>query len=95
MKRRDLYDGAPLLRDVAKWTHPWSEGPVAICGDAAHPMMPNLGQGGCQSTEDGYRPKRQLGTRATRTGARSPKATPRFGVTANLSVPPSVAKETP
>ncbi len=47
------YDGAPLLRDPAKWLHPWSEGVVAICGDAAHPMMPNLGQGGCQSTEDG------------------------------------------
>lgn len=55
IKRRDLYDGFPLLRDVNKWLSPWSDGPVAICGDAAHPMMPNLGQGGCQSTEDGYR----------------------------------------
>jgi zeaxanthin epoxidase len=49
IKRRDLYDGAPLL-----WKG-WSRGQVAICGDAAHPMMPNLGQGGCQATEDGYR----------------------------------------
>jgi zeaxanthin epoxidase len=33
IKRRDLYDGAPLL---AKG---WTRGQVAICGDAAHPMM--------------------------------------------------------
>jgi zeaxanthin epoxidase len=49
IKRRDLYDGSPL---IAKG---WTKGQVAICGDAAHPMMPNLGQGGCQATEDGYR----------------------------------------
>ena len=34
IKRRDLYDGAPLL------TKGWTRGPIAICGDAAHPMMP-------------------------------------------------------
>lgn len=62
VKRRDLYDGAPLLRDATRWLNPWSEGPVAICGDAAHPMMPNLGQGGCQSTEDGYRLVEELAT---------------------------------
>ena len=62
IKRRDLYDGFPLLRDVGKWLAPWSDGPVAICGDAAHPMMPNLGQGGCQSTEDGYRLVEELAT---------------------------------
>ena len=33
---------------------------MALCGDAAHPMMPNLGQGGCQSTEDGYRLGQEL-----------------------------------
>jgi zeaxanthin epoxidase len=54
IKRRDLYDGAPLL---AKG---WTRGQVAICGDAAHPMMPNLGQGGCQATEDGYRLAEEL-----------------------------------
>ena len=56
IKRRDLYDGAPLL---AKG---WTRGHVAICGDAAHPMMPNLGQGGCQATEDGYRLAEELST---------------------------------
>mmetsp|Transcript_69949 Transcript_69949/g.195651 ORF Transcript_69949/g.195651 Transcript_69949/m.195651 type:complete len:309 (+) Transcript_69949:1128-2054(+) len=64
IKRRDLYDGAPLLDtlDLKRWWSPWSEGAVAICGDAAHPMMPNLGQGGCQSTEDGYRLVEELAT---------------------------------
>ena len=56
IKRRDLYDGAPLV------TKGWCKGPVAICGDAAHPMMPNLGQGGCQATEDGYRIAEELAT---------------------------------
>mmetsp|Transcript_77 Transcript_77/g.190 ORF Transcript_77/g.190 Transcript_77/m.190 type:complete len:625 (+) Transcript_77:183-2057(+) len=57
IKRRDLYDGAPLLTtlDPQRLVSPWAKGPVALCGDAAHPMMPNLGQGGCQATEDGYR----------------------------------------
>lgn len=55
VKRRDLYDGPPLLREPARWLAPWADGPVAIAGDAAHPMMPNLGQGGCQSCEDGFR----------------------------------------
>mmetsp|Transcript_15364 Transcript_15364/g.30603 ORF Transcript_15364/g.30603 Transcript_15364/m.30603 type:complete len:248 (+) Transcript_15364:138-881(+) len=54
IKRRDLYDGAPLI------SQGWSRGQVCICGDAAHPMMPNLGQGGCQATEDGYRLSKEL-----------------------------------
>ncbi|CAK0821675.1 unnamed protein product [Prorocentrum cordatum] len=29
----------------------WADGPVALMGDACHPMMPNLGQGGCQAME--------------------------------------------
>lgn len=30
----------------------WSQGRVTVVGDAAHPMRPHLGQGGCQAIED-------------------------------------------
>jgi len=42
--RNDLYDRAAAPR--------WSRGPVVLVGDAAHPMRPHLGQGGCQALED-------------------------------------------
>ena len=32
----------------------WTEGRVTLLGDAAHPMVPFLAQGGGQSVEDGY-----------------------------------------
>lgn len=40
-----LYDREPL--------HSWTRGRVALLGDAAHPMLPHLGQGANQSIEDG------------------------------------------
>jgi 2-polyprenyl-6-methoxyphenol hydroxylase-like FAD-dependent oxidoreductase len=42
--RNDLYDRAEAPE--------WSRGPVVVVGDAAHPMRPHLGQGGCQGLED-------------------------------------------
>lgn len=42
--RNDLYDRARARR--------WARGPVVLVGDAAHPMRPHLGQGGCQAIED-------------------------------------------
>jgi len=42
--RNDVFD-----RDHARQ---WSRGPVVVVGDAAHPMRPHLGQGGCQGLED-------------------------------------------
>jgi salicylate hydroxylase len=40
-----LYDREPF--------EPWSHGRVTLLGDAAHPMLPHLGQGANQSIEDG------------------------------------------
>jgi salicylate hydroxylase len=40
-----LYDRDPIQR--------WTRGRVTVLGDAAHPMLPYLGQGACQSIEDG------------------------------------------
>src|SRR5215207_792553 len=40
-----LYDRDPLQQ--------WTKGRATILGDAAHPMLPYLGQGACQAMEDG------------------------------------------
>ncbi|HEX3974813.1 MAG TPA: FAD-dependent monooxygenase [Solirubrobacteraceae bacterium] len=40
-----LYDRDPIPR--------WTQGRITILGDAAHPMLPYLGQGACQAIEDG------------------------------------------
>ncbi|MCW3095983.1 MAG: binding domain protein [Chthonomonadaceae bacterium] len=42
--QNDIYDRPPVAS--------WSRGCVTLLGDAAHPMTPNLGQGGCQAIED-------------------------------------------
>jgi zeaxanthin epoxidase len=52
IEQRDLYDRPPQVT--------WSSGRVCLLGDAAHPMMPNLGQGGCMAIEDAFVLGREL-----------------------------------
>ena len=40
----EIYDKKPVKN--------WTVGRVTLLGDAAHPMLPNLGQGGAQALED-------------------------------------------
>ncbi len=42
--RTDIADRDPIQK--------WSDGRITLLGDAAHPMTPNLGQGGGQAIED-------------------------------------------
>ncbi len=42
--RTDIHDRPPVKA--------WTRGRVTLLGDAAHPMTPNMGQGGCQAIED-------------------------------------------
>jgi len=46
IERRDIFDRIPSMS--------WVDGNVALLGDAAHAMQPNLGQGGGQAIEDAF-----------------------------------------
>jgi 2-polyprenyl-6-methoxyphenol hydroxylase-like FAD-dependent oxidoreductase len=52
--RNDLVDRGPNAR--------WGRGRVTLLGDAAHPMLPNLGQGACTAIEDAVVLARHLAT---------------------------------
>lgn len=50
----DLFDFKPIKN--------WTEGRVALIGDAAHATTPNLGQGACQAIEDAWMLANELST---------------------------------
>jgi 2-polyprenyl-6-methoxyphenol hydroxylase-like FAD-dependent oxidoreductase len=76
-----------LRHDVAELAAPlpsFHSGRVALLGDAAHPMTPNLGQGACQGLEDavvisrlaaGTEPEAVAGMLARYTATRLPRTT--------------------
>jgi zeaxanthin epoxidase len=51
--RRDIFDRPPVGR--------WVDGRVALLGDSAHAMQPNLGQGGGMAIEDAFQLVEDLG----------------------------------
>lgn len=58
-----LFDRAPLTR--------WGKGRITLLGDAAHPMLPFLGQGAAQAMEDAYALARVLGDAAASSNSAS------------------------
>src|SRR5262245_20634619 len=61
--RWGLYDREPLAT--------WTRGRLTLLGDAAHPMLPHVGQGANQAIEDGVALAAVL---ARATGATAPRA---------------------
>jgi len=53
--RDDICDREPLGKT-------WGRGRVTLVGDAAHPVQPSLGQGGCMAIEDGFELVKRLAT---------------------------------
>jgi salicylate hydroxylase len=88
-----LYDRDPIPQ--------WTRGRVTVLGDAAHPMLPYLGQGACQAVEDGCvlaaalaaRPEDPVGGLALYERTRRPRASEvvltsrRRGVSNHLASP--------
>ncbi|MEU8900065.1 FAD-dependent monooxygenase [Nocardia sp. NPDC048505] len=87
--QHDIYTLPPLKTFVAER--------IALLGDAAHAMTPNLGQGACQAIEDAVVLARSEGDPARYDRLRRPRAqliarrSDRIGAVAQLSWPPAVA----
>jgi 2-polyprenyl-6-methoxyphenol hydroxylase-like FAD-dependent oxidoreductase len=61
--RTELFDRIPTSR--------WGRDTVTLLGDAAHPMTPNLGQGGCQAIEDAWVLAREFAREPSPAGLRA------------------------
>ncbi len=77
-----LYDREPLPT--------WTKGRLTLLGDAAHPMLPHLGQGANQSIEDGMALATILARSTTRQCLR--RCRPTNGCAANASPTCSLAR---
>jgi 2-polyprenyl-6-methoxyphenol hydroxylase-like FAD-dependent oxidoreductase len=64
--RTELFDRVPSTV--------WGRDAVTLLGDAAHPMTPNLGQGGCQAIEDAWVLARELARDPSPAGLRAYEA---------------------
>ena len=67
VEQRDLYDRWP------EFFRSWSDGSVVLLGDAVHPMMPNLGQGGGMAIEDAYELTKSLEEAVAAAGGGKPE----------------------
>lgn len=64
--RNPVFDRQPVRK--------WGEGSITLLGDAAHPVTPNLGQGGCLAIEDAAILTRCLNKYASLNGAQPESA---------------------
>lgn len=67
VEQRDLYDRWP------EFFRSWADDSVVLVGDAVHPMMPNLGQGGGMAIEDAYVLARSLEETVAAAGGGKPE----------------------
>ncbi|MBX9579113.1 MAG: FAD-dependent monooxygenase, partial [Gemmataceae bacterium] len=75
--RNDIVDRPPVRR--------WTDGRVALLGDAAHPTTPNMGQGACQAIESAAVLARHLTGAADLPAALTAYAESRFARTAMIT----------
>ncbi|MBA4066833.1 MAG: FAD-dependent oxidoreductase [Isosphaera sp.] len=75
--RNDILDRPPVRK--------WTDGRVALLGDAAHPTTPNLGQGACQAIESAWVLARCLAEAETPEAGLKAYAQARFDRTARVT----------
>ncbi|MDZ7962151.1 MAG: FAD-dependent oxidoreductase [Aulosira sp. DedQUE10] len=74
--KTDLYDRIP--------TRPWGKQNITLLGDAAHPMLPTLGQGACMALEDALVITKCLQTQSDATSAFQQYESQRFARTKSI-----------